>query len=519
MALRIKSSGGIYVLDSRVTPSCTQRIPRFGTMQLRPLAAISNRELESIEWLKQLRDTGYQFSEVRFRHGFSRVVNQAGLLSSNKSFSVHLMEAWPPHLQAKAISFKQEQEHKPALFKQESISLDCVLVCVKIAKNPEALKRLQRETVALQALQSTGHVVALHCPALTSVFLSRGMQITRYYAVPPPQEEGFENSLSLVELEETLEGIANAMLSVHSNGWAWLNLKHGHILFNHANHDERDSKKNLCILGLETAITRESLQDSDSFISTVESSWAAPELSQFISSSVVQGRVLSDQISVMSLPFFTKADMFSLGLLIFCYLARTVDPVQAQRVASTREALTCSFNMPIFDSLKRIQSNSYLISLAMDLVQTDPGLRPTAEEVLQRIRAGRVISPLRLESFSVEIPAKIHGETLRMVWPVLLVSKITTDQRDKSRLTDYMQVFAAMDTPKGKMIADYDGRRVSKHYLRWLRHLGLHTHALNDGDEGAFDGRRKCNGIYDTAFYVCNGKVTSLSYVKCPPRF
>ena len=109
-------------------------------MQLRPLAAISNRELESIEWLKQLRDTGYQFSEVRFRHGFSRVVNQAGLLSSNKSFSVHLMEAWPPHLQAKAISFKQEQEHKPALVKQESISLDCVLVCVKIAKNPEALK-------------------------------------------------------------------------------------------------------------------------------------------------------------------------------------------------------------------------------------------------------------------------------------------------------------------------------------------------------------------------------------------
>jgi serine/threonine protein kinase len=505
MALRIKSSGGLYVLDSRVEQSFTQRKPRFGALQLRPLAAITQIEDANIEWLKKLHTTDFMYSNVKFRHGFSRVANRAGLFSSNKWFSVHLMEAWPPHLQDKAITFKQE-----------SISLDCVLVCVKIAKNAEALRRLERETVAMQALQSTGYVVELHFPALTSVFLSRGMQITRYCAVPPPQERGFETSLSLLELEDTLEGIANALVSVHSNGWAWLNLNHGHVLVNHAHHDERDSQKNLSILGLENAITGDSLKNSDSFIFTGEISWAAPEFKLFLSSSAAQHRVSSDQTSVMTLPFFATCDMFSLGLLMLCYLARTVDPVQAQRVASTREALSSSFNIPIFDTSKEIQSNSYLISLAMDLIETDPQLRPTAEEVLQRIRAGRVILPLQLESFTIEIPGRIHGETLQMVWPVLLKSKVTTDQRDKTRLTDYMQVFAAMETPKGKVVADYDGRRVSKQYLRWLRHLGLHTHALNDGDESAFDGRRKCNGVYDTAFYVFNGKVTSLSYVKWP---
>jgi hypothetical protein len=70
-----------------------------------------------------------------------------------------------------------------------------------------------------------------------------------------------------------------------------------------------------------------------------------------------------------------------------------------------------------------------------------------------------------------------------------------------------MRVLAAIDTPRGKLVADYDGRRVSKEYLRWLAHLGLHTHGLNDGDDCGFDGRRKCNGIFDEWFYICNGKV------------
>ncbi len=503
MALRIKVSGGVYVLDPSVEQSFAQKALRFGAIQFRPLTAISQQENDHIEWLKQLRTTEYTYTDVKFRHGFSRNVNQAGLLSSNKYFSVHLMEAWPPHLKAKAISFEQG-----------STSLDCLLVCVKIAKNADALRQLQRETIALQALQSTGRVVELHCSVLTSVFLSRGMQLTRYYAVPLQQEEGFQTSLSLFEVEETLDGIANALVSVHSNGWAWLNLNHGHILFNHAHHDERDSKHQLCILGLENAITSKSLTKSDSFICTAKTSWAAPEFNLFLSSSVVQDRIFLDQTSVMNLSFFTRCDMFSLGLLILCYLSRTVDPVQAQRVASTREDLCCSFNIPVFDTSKRIQIDSYLITLAMDLLKTDPQLRPTAEEALQRIRTGRVISPLLLESFTIEIPARIHNETLQMVWPVLLESKITTDQRDKTRLTDYMRVFAAIETPKGKMVADYSGRPVSKHHLRWLRHLGLHTHALNDGDERAFDDRRKCNGVFDTQFFVCSGKVTSFFYVR-----
>ena len=492
-------------MDSQVQQSFVQKSDQFEPMQLRPLTAISEHEFDNIQWLKHLQNPYFNYSDVKFRHGFSRVVNQAGLLSSNKSFSIHLMEAWP---KSKATSREQAKT-----------SLDCILVCVKIAKNEEAVKRLRHESAVLQALQSTERVVELHCPENTAVFLSRGMLVTRYYAVPPPQEQDFDTSLSLVELEESLEELTLALVSVHSNGWAWLNLKHGHILVNHARHDERDPRKSLCILGLENATTGDSLQNSDTFFASVNHSWAAPEFNLIFSSSDVQGRISSDQTSVISLPFFTRCDMYSLGLVLICYLARKIDPVQAQRVASTREALSHAFNIPIFDMSKRIQNDSYLISLAMDLVRSDPESRPTAEEVLQRIRAGRVISPVRLESFEIEIPARIHCGTLQMVWPVLLVSKITTDQRNSSRFTDYMQVFAAMDTPRGKIVADYDGRRVSKHYLKWLRHLNLHTHALNDGDEGAFDGRRLCNGVFDTAFYVCNGKVTSIFYFDWPLPF
>jgi hypothetical protein len=69
---------------------------------------------------------------------------------------------------------------------------------VKIAKHSEALKLLKREAVALRP---TGRVVELHCQALTSVFFSRGILVTKYCPEPPPQEEGFETTLSLVELE------------------------------------------------------------------------------------------------------------------------------------------------------------------------------------------------------------------------------------------------------------------------------------------------------------------------------
>jgi serine/threonine protein kinase len=506
MELRIYSSGGVHVLDPCVEHILIQH-PDIPRGKARMLTAIHQQEHDQILWLKQLKDSDFRYSDVNFRHGFSRVYNQPGLLSSNPMFSVHLLEAWPQNLKGKAISV----EHG-----QRKMRDDCHLICVKIAKSAKALKQLQCETAALQALQCTDCVVELHCLALTSAFLKRGMLVTRYHAVPPPQEQGFESSLSLMELEETCEEITLALTSLHSQGWAWLNLKHNHILLNVARHDERDQRTQLRILGLEHAITEESLQSID-FFPTVDPTWAAPELTLYSTSSVEQGKSVSDQTSVKSLCFFTQCDMYALGLLMFCYLARTIDPLHALRGVSTTESLSRSFNIPICDPSKRIQSDSYLIRIAMDLVERDPLLRPSAVEVLHRLRAGRSVSHVQLETFKKEIPAKIHGQTLQMLWPVFLESKIVPDQREKRRMTDYMSVFAAMDIPKGKLVADYNGRPVSKHYLRWLRHLGLHTHALNDGEEGAFDGRRKCNGIYDSSFYICNGKVVSIFQIRRPP--
>jgi serine/threonine protein kinase len=504
LSLKIYSTGSIILLDPFVVPSITTQILVTDLKQARSIAAVTSNELDQIQWLKEQQIEGYVFRDAKHRHTFGMVVNQGVVLCSNKFASVHLLEAWAPHLQSVALDLKPEKNGE-----------DCILVCVKISKNVQGLKRLQKEATALQALQSTGRVVELHCPESTAMLLRRGILITRYHPIPPPQEHGCENELSLVELEETLEELALALVSVHTRGWAWLNLNHDHILFCPWKLDERDSKTNLSITGLENAIFNNRVRCIDSiFVS--DPAWAPPEYNAFFPLSSSQAVCSSDPNLFLNLPFIASCvDMFAMGTLIYCYLARTSDPVQALKFASAREDLSVAFNKIIFDERKRIQSDSFLIDLAMDLVSKDARSRPTAQECLQRIREGRRNTSPKLESFTIEVPGRIHSETLKMIWPIFLVSRVITDPRDKSRETDNISVFAALETPAGKFVADYSGRHVNKEHLQWLRYLGLHTHAINDGEQGAYDGRRKLNGVFDTCFYVSNGKVTSILFLIC----
>ena len=496
MKLKIYSTGANIVLDPCAVPSIIKQ--KRGTVykQTRSIAAITQHELDQIQWLKEQEINGYVFRDAKHRHTFGKVVNQGVVLCSNQFCSIHLLEAWPPKLQSVAL------ELKPG-----NIGDDCILVCVKISKTSQGLKRLQKETSVLQTLQSTGSVVELHCPKSTPVLLNRGILITRYHPIPPIQERGCDSDLSLYELEETLEEIALAVLSVHMKGWAWLNLNHAHILFCPWKHDERDSGKKLAITGLENAISNNCVRCIDSHYVS-DPAWAPPEYNDYFPLSASQA-VSVDPNSFLDLPFTASCcDMYAMGLIIYCYLARNSDPFQARNVASSREALMDAFNMIIFDERKRIQSDSFVFDLAMDLVSNDPRARPTAQNCLQRIREGRRNSHHKLESFIIEVPGRIHTETLKMIWPVILLSRVITDPRDDSRQIDNISIFAALQTPICKFVADYSGRHVSKEYLQWLRYLGLHTHSINDGEQGAYDGRRKFNGVYDLAFYVINGKVT-----------
>lgn len=484
----IPASGGDFVLDpatSIPTAFAPSVIPTV--KQQRKFSCTGHVETDILRWLKDQK-AATVLRDIKHRHDFTPDIHHGGLLSSSQFTSVYLMEAWPAELQSKA------QDVHPCIAK----SADCRLVCVKIAKCAEGRRQLQREGEALQALQDTGRVAELWNPQGLTQYLDRGVLITLYHPVPPPKDLGIDIFISLGELEEHIEQLTSVLVMLHKSRWIWLGLKPSHVLFLHSRMDPRDPVPPLRIIGLENA---RSLACTHNFVYAPDSIWAAPEVKtqQAMHRKQMKGEFSSDQKTNIESALTPAADMYSLGLLVSAHLARCPRPVN-----TSIDELCVRFNCPVVDASQKIRADHWLVCLAGDLLKDDPRLRPTAEQVLQRICSGRRDStPLQMLSPSMfQIDGYIHPQTLQMVWPVVLKTKIITDQRDDSRLTDYVTVHAGIETPQGKIVADYKGRPVRKEFLRWLRHLKLHTHALNDGDRGAYDGRRKCNGVFDISFYT-----------------
>ncbi len=101
-------------------------------------------------------------------------------------------------------------------------------------------------------------------------------------------------------------------MSVHTRGWAWLNLNHDHIFFCPWKLDERDSKTNLSITGLENAIFNNRVRCIDSiFVS--DPAWAPPEYNAFFPLSASQAVGSSDPNLFLNLPFIAdRRQMFCL---------------------------------------------------------------------------------------------------------------------------------------------------------------------------------------------------------------
>ena len=492
LKFRISATGGLYVLDTTISNTKTSPASVIPTVKFtRSLPSTGLFESHNLRWLKDQKGP-VVLRDIKHRHAFNRDVHFGGLLTSSQFSCVFLMEAWPAELQSKAADVH------PGIAKEDKLK-DCRLVCVKMAKGAEGHRRLRKEAAALHALQDTGRVAELWNPGELARFLDRGMLITLYQPVPPPQDSGQDVFLSLDELEDRIEELAHALAVLHKSGWIWLGMKPGHILYHHSRMDPRDQVPPLRIIGLENSWC---LRGKYSFENAPDPIWAAPEVKTQQPTRSLKAtakcQVSAVQNFILESGPTPAADMYSLGLLISAHLARSPHPV----VASNQE-LCSFFNNPVYDAAQQIHLEHWLVRVGSELVQTDPLLRPTAEQVLQRISSGRrQHTRLEMHEPSIsQIDAYIHPDTLLMVWPVVLKTTIIIDQRNASRLTDYVTVHTGLETPPGKVVADYRGRPVSKEYLRWLRHLQLHTHALNDGEKGAYDGRRKCNGIFDMAFY------------------
>ena len=492
LSLNIPASGGCFILDPASSIVKTSSASTTVSFKLpRVVSSTGKFESDNLMWLKAQKGETV-LRDIKHRHAFNRDINFGGLLTSSRYASVYLMEAWPATCQSKAADVR------PGIAKEDTLP-DCRLVCVKMAKCDQGLRRLRREGSALLALQDTGRVAELWNPSAFALYLDRGMLITLYQPVPPPQDSGHDVYLSLDEVEDRIEELSRVLSILHMSGWIWLGLQPNHILFLDFKMDPRDKVPPLRILGLENA---RCLAGTPCFEFDADSIWSAPEVTTHQPKSTnhlkVTVQVSVAQNNIPGRGQTAAADMFSLGLLVSSYLARSLRPSKA-----SSQELCSLFNACVYNPIQKIGMDHWLVGLASDLLRDDPLLRPTAEQVLQRISLGRRDRNLlhRLEPSISAVDGYIHPVTLQMVWPVVLKTTIVPDQRNQQRMTDYVTVHAAIETPSGKVVADYRGRLVTKQFLQWLRHLRLHTHALSDGDRGAYDGRRKCNGIFDMAYY------------------
>jgi hypothetical protein len=476
MDLKITISKTEIVLDSALSSSRNSIRKEQNTKPKQRRTVVGQSETDILNWLR----AKHGLRSVSHRHTFT--IEGQMVLTSNPFSSVHLLEYWSAETSATST--------------EDLDGVECELVIVKIAKNPEGQGRLVREATALQSLQGTDRVPKIWKPEHGEDFLRRGILTTLYHPVPPPQDSGHETTLSLSDLEEMMAELASAVDAVHKSGRMWLGLKPGHILFHLFRKDPRDRPTPLRITGMENS--RSILDSNDRDVLKLDSIWGTvPELKQ------------------KSTCVTPAADMYTIGLLLSSCLSRTTTPPFPQGycndpesgTVSHRDSLVASFNSLVYDDTKKISENHFLLDLLGDLLHADPLLRPTAEQMLLRTQNGSTNHVQQYgNSFVREIPGYIQESTKSMVFPALMVCHIVDDQY-KDRPSENFSISAALKTPQGKILAEYSGRPVSKEFLRWLRFLNLHTHALSDGGGGCYDGRRKCNGIFDLAFYESIGKV------------
>jgi hypothetical protein len=118
----------------------------------------------------------------------------------------------------------------------------------------------------------------------------------------------------------------------------------------------------------------------------------------------------------------------------------------------------------------------------------------------------------------------IHGHLDKVsghfVWPIQLTATVIQDPHNKYRLAVDMSGVSLLQAPKGSIMAVYTGRPVSKRELFWMQHIGLATHAISDGYLWGLDGRRLCNGIFNTDYFLETRKVTTKDqYLGLNPGF
>ena len=306
--------------------------------------------------------------------------------------------------------------------------------------------------------------------------------------------------MSLPEIEEICYELLLALSAVHDSGWIWLGLKQGHILFNLYKLDPRNPTCPLRIIEFENAMQIGS------------GGYAVLPFDLKIMDSLKQRAPECAPGANIT----TAVDMHAVGMYLKSLLHRCQSKVWENSEGLSqdeRAAILRNFNICVYDESKQISDDNKLLDLIEMLLKDDPAERPTAKDALRKLQQWKSyqhMEDLQLGTVSEEdIPGYLDPVTGRFVWPVLVQNTVVEDCRVPNRLTTYVLVMCAVDTPRKKRVAIFSGRPAPKKFLMFLKYLGLHTHALNDGSLMGYDGRRLCNGIFDKLFYIKTKKVIS----------
>ncbi len=408
-----------------------------------------------------------------------------GLLKSSNQFALYLLKV--RHLPEKTGSAKEHY------------------VVAKLPKTSSSIESLSVEHQILLALQATQRVPHLWNGSGQTMQLRKTGLLTDYH--PVSLEWSSLLWLSLEEVIALAVEILRALQAVHAEGYAMLNLNPSHLLFTALKADPRDRTEPLRITGCRKAhFIQEISPDSDNFkeMRAGSASWLSPE--------IIAGNTVSE-----------KSDIYSAGLIIFSCLQREIcSDINQNADIFDPVKMSERFNRNVYGRSTTITENHFLVPLLKAMLSKDPADRPSAATAVSMCDT----PPALLEELALGNVQSypIHGHLDKVsghfVWPIQLTATVIQDPHNRSRLAVDISGVSLLQAPKGSIMAVYTGRPVSKRELFWMQHIGLATHAISDGYLWGLDGRRLCNGIFNTDYFLETRKVTTKDqYLGLNPGF
>ena len=441
-------------------------------------------------------------------HKFLFGLNDEGLLHCSKHFSSYLMTS--------KIS-KGSDLHTQSIFghhcQGQNKESDGSLIVAKIAHGLEGVEILRREASNLKKLQFTGRVVELWDPESADQVLEQGALLTVYYPVPLDREVEF--CLKKKDIEMVAVELLSTLDILHQNGWIWNGLRTGHYLYNLLRHDDRDTPTRLRALGLENAI---------------HVGHDTPTASK-AAHNVRDGCSVLDFPAEITIPGSVgkEGDIQALGRLLLSLCART-ESSQGETFPNglshiDKTATITAHNQLVFDESKWLTCDDWIMSLIEMLLAADPAQRPSVSEALQYAIAQTRIHDEEAKVLVLgdltqkNMPGYLDKHTGRFVWPIVLHTKVVHDIYDPNynsvstspRLTKAITLKASLQMEGGEIAAKYGGRPIHKRDAQWLQLINLQSHAVSDGADGAIDGRREGNGIFDLCYYLSTRQVKEVT--------